>query len=377
MKQFTQQVFCCLALPGLLSLLFPLLGAAQGTATLTGTVRDQATGEPLPGASVFIAVSMTGTAASADGEYVLKVPVGAHRLYVSMLGYEPQFRDIVLREGGTHTYSFELVQTSIPGQAVVVTGERDAHWQQRLRWFITLFIGVTPNAQETVIVNANVLNFEVREKRFIARAAEPLIFENRALGYRIQYFLKEFGYENGRTWWDGEPLYEEMEPDSPAQAAIWEANRRKAWYGSFRHFILAVLDGQTEEEGFMIYRLRVRNILQSLFGGQPRYEVGTGLPIEEDDIYSDGPSPMEKGLDFNGRVEIVYMNEPEDPSYQDWEAESADIAQRQTSWIELERGPTIVDYKGDLADPYGVTKFGYFAFERMGDELPKEYRPVE
>ena len=36
---------------------------------------------------------------------------------------------------------------------------------------------------------------------------------------------------------------------------------------------------------------------------------------------------------------------------------------------------SFVDYKGDVLDPYGVTFYGFLAYERVADELPREYRP--
>jgi hypothetical protein len=48
----------------------------------------------------------------------------------------------------------------------------------------------------------------------------------------------------------------------------------------------------------------------------------------------------------------------------------------QRSWIKLTNGPTVVDQNGEVIDPYGVTVYGYFAFERIADDVPKEYRPA-
>jgi hypothetical protein len=76
------------------------------------------------------------------------------------------------------------------------------------------------------------------------------------------------------------------------------------------------------------------------------------------------------------------MGETESEAYKTWrEQYRQDSTFRtrapkfQTSQFWLERGPATVDYKGDVVDPYGVTVSGYFAFERVGDQLPKEFRP--
>ena len=42
-------------------------------------------------------------------------------------------------------------------------------------------------------------------------------------------------------------------------------------------------------------------------------------------------------------------------------------------------GGTVYDpangINGEVRDPYGLTVYGYFAFERVADDVPKEYRP--
>lgn len=353
------------------------------TAVLEGRVVSSETGEPLEGAHVFIAVSTNGTVAGADGRYRLEgVPLGAHRLYVSMLGYEAQAQDIVLRQGGSHTYDFSLKPTVIQGEGVVLEGERDRRWQKRLEKFTALFIGETPNADQTKITNPEVLDFEERLGRFTARASEPLVIENQALGYRITYFLKEFVAEGGRTQYDGEPLFEELEPESHEQAVIWEGNRREAYYGSFRHFILSAFDGTWEEQGFVLYHRpsaqtgMSQGVFGNLPGAQRGMQGGPRFPIKPQEFIKDGPTALEKEVGFAGYVEIVFTGETEDPRYLSWGNRAVGAQPKfQTSWIQVEKGPTMVDYKGDPLDPYGITFYGYLAFERVADEVPKEYRP--
>ncbi|MDE2770104.1 MAG: carboxypeptidase-like regulatory domain-containing protein [Bacteroidota bacterium] len=64
-------------------------GASAQDPVLTGTVADTESERGLPRAHVFIASSMIGTTTDRDGKFVLEgVPPGAHRLVVTMLGYE-------------------------------------------------------------------------------------------------------------------------------------------------------------------------------------------------------------------------------------------------------------------------------------------------
>jgi hypothetical protein len=358
--------------------------APDGRAVLTGTVVDAETGEPLPGVNVFIAVSMRGTATSPDGRFRLEVPLGAHRLYVSSVGYESEARNLNLREPRVYTFEFELQPTVIEGEEVVVEAERDEKWQERYDRFVDAFIGETPNAEQTEIQNPEVVSFDGGIGELEAFASEPLVIENQALGYRITYHLKDFRLLPNRTQYDGEPLFEEMD-GTPQQEARWAAARREAFLGSFHHLLLAMIADKVEPQGFKLF-LRPNAGPPSASSmptvGSPMQMGGQRYPISVDEIMGPGDVQVEHVLDFNGVVEVVYLGEQQSEAYARWREQMSGgrgFQRRgpryQTSQFWLERGPATIDYKGDIVDPYGVTVSGYFAFERVGDQLPKEYRP--
>lgn len=64
------------------------IGWAAGTGTISGTVRDKDTGEPLPGASVIVEGTKLGAIADREGRYTVEdVPVGIYSVTVRMVGY--------------------------------------------------------------------------------------------------------------------------------------------------------------------------------------------------------------------------------------------------------------------------------------------------
>lgn len=362
-------IFLTLALFAVCS---PVSAQPGQVAELRGTVLDRGTDAPLPGAHVFIAGSMTGTVTDGNGRYVLRgVPMGAHRLYVSMLGYEPDFRDILLRAPGAHVFDFQLQEAVLEVGELVIEAERDDDWLKRLERFTRAFIGETPNAEETTIVNPEVLDFEDRRGTLRAFAQTPLIIENRALGYRIQYFLRDFAITPTRVQYDGEPLFEEMVPESAAEADRWRENRRMAFTGSFRHFALALISGRVEGQGFKTWSRPT--------GGGQGIQGDVRFPLDSATLISPGESDGEHVLHFEGAIEIAFMGEKEHPEYLSQGNPGASSGRRrpsfQTSWITMERGPTILDHKGDTLDPYGVTFQGYWAWQRVADDVPREYRP--
>ncbi|QXD15525.1 carboxypeptidase-like regulatory domain-containing protein [Rhodocaloribacter litoris] len=343
--------------------------AQPAPAVFTGTVVDAETGVPLPGAHVFIAGSMIGTTTDNEGRYRLeRVPPGAHRLYVSMVGFEPAFADTLVTARQTLTFDARLVPAVIELGEIRVEARADKKWQKRLKQFIRQFIGETPNAAETEILNPEVLDFDGNWwGKLEARAAAPLLIENRALGYRIRYFLKEFVSTGVTIKYDGEPLFEEMPPRDAAEAERWRENRRRAFFGSFRHFMLAALGDSTRTAGFVTYRL-------PSLDSPERHRLR--FPVTMSDVLKDGPTEETRTLKFFGYIEVHYLGEEEEEAFLRWERSYyRRTPGPQRSWIRLTDGPTAVDPTGTIVDPYGVTVYGYFAFERVADELPKEYRP--
>ena len=350
-------------------LLSASVASAQTAATITGTVTDE-NGDPLPTVNVFIASSMNGMTTDDQGRYRLTgIPLGALRLYVSMIGFEPQSRDIFIREARTYVIDFQLKEAVYEIGEITVTAD-NKKWKRQLEKFIRLFIGETPNASETKIINPEVMDFSSKGGEFRAQASEPLIIENKALGYRVTYFLKEFVAIPNQTRYDGEPLFEDMSAESPEQKARWSARRDSAFYGSFRHFMLALLNDKVEEQGFKTYSIPAR---QSM-GGQAM-PSDQRYPIKAAEILKEGETPGERTLDFEGFVQIIYTREEEDKSYLRWTNQGHRRPSYRSSLIRLGNGPTVVDLKGDVLDPYGVTFYHYLAFERVADEVPKEFRP--
>ena len=75
----------------LLQFLFVLLllgsQAYAQSKTITGTVIGKDDNSPIPGVTVTVLGSKTGTVTNADGVYTIKVPEGQHSLVFSSIGY--------------------------------------------------------------------------------------------------------------------------------------------------------------------------------------------------------------------------------------------------------------------------------------------------
>lgn len=370
---FVRQSFLIATLITLLPLqaLFAQEGEKKGI--VSGIVHDTETGQPIAGAHAFIGSTMIGTVTDSEGRFELpKIPNGSHSLWLSMVGYAPTSEEFTMDDStSSHGISFDLTMEPAILQVgeLTVTAKRDRRWKKRLQTFKKMFLGETPFAGETIITNPEMLDFDTNWLGvFQAKAVEPIFITNNALGYNVTYVLKEFKREGSTIRYDGDPLFEELVPETEAQQELWIQNRELAFHGSFHHFLLALLDGRTKEEGFSLMHLPT---IEDIPGNRRRFSIDPATLIEP------GPPSEDRMLSFTGVLEITYMNEKESHDYLRWKGDSPHKRpSNQRSWIRLTSGPTAIDPNGEVIDPYGVTVYGYFAYERIADELPKEYRPL-
>lgn len=117
MKKLATRLLCGLVVlfiaPG-------LVFAQDGT--ITGTVTDGETDEPLPGATVQIASIGVGAATDGDGEYTINVEPGTYTLSVTFVGYSPAEREVEVTAGETVTADFTLQVSAEQLDQVTVTG---------------------------------------------------------------------------------------------------------------------------------------------------------------------------------------------------------------------------------------------------------------
>ncbi len=104
---------------------------AQERGTITGTVVDKATEQPLTGAQIVLEGTNQGTLTDAKGAYRLGgIRAGAATVRAVMLGYESVSRTVAVPAGGTATADFQLTQSAISLNEVVVTATGEQQKRQ-------------------------------------------------------------------------------------------------------------------------------------------------------------------------------------------------------------------------------------------------------
>ncbi len=361
----------------LLMICSPLWSWAQNDLgfTVAGVVSDSVTNETLPFASVFFSGTTFGTTSDKDGNFTLKADKpGTYDLVISFTGYQTYYRQVDLNEEQVLRLDVKLYLSTRNLGAFTITAEKDEAWRNNLILFKKTFLGTSANANACRIVNEEVLNFDDNrsDRIFEAYASEPLIIENKALGYRIKYLLEDFKiyYAQNYSIFYGFPSFEPLGKKGKVKAR-WSKNREKAYLGSISHFFKALYEDKTKEEGFVV------NAAKDMKRGRA-IDI---TPIRMSTLVSTKPNGTTKALSFENYLYIVYKNEKESNEYKIYQHSISPKVpgKEQLSWIFLPEGITEVDFEqsGYLINPLAVVTNGYWGFEKLGDMVPMDYLPEE
>ncbi len=93
--------------------------------TVTGTVTDATTGEPLIGVNIIVVGTTTGFTTSMDGTFKHNLMPGTYTLRAGYLGYEAVEKKVTVKAGETVTVDFQLKEAPLQlGGELIVLGSR-------------------------------------------------------------------------------------------------------------------------------------------------------------------------------------------------------------------------------------------------------------
>ena len=109
----------------LIFFIFGFLFSQSMTASINGFVREDASGEPISYANVFLSNSSIGAATNSDGYFVLSgIPLGLYEVNATMIGYAVFKEKVDLLNGESVRLEIRLMEEAIKGTEVLVTAER-------------------------------------------------------------------------------------------------------------------------------------------------------------------------------------------------------------------------------------------------------------
>jgi outer membrane receptor for ferrienterochelin and colicin len=128
LKIYRQNYFLYILGIGILLLLFfgtgPSVIYAQATGKITGIVVEASNKTPLPGANIFIEGTNKGAASAQNGRFnIFKLQPGSYKVTVSFLGYQDISKDIEVTAGQMAELNFELKESILTGEEIVVYGD--------------------------------------------------------------------------------------------------------------------------------------------------------------------------------------------------------------------------------------------------------------
>jgi len=344
--------------------------------TVSGQVRDSATGLPLQFANVFVNNTTINTVTDAQGKYSLSgISPGTYELVVSYVGYNTLNRKIELQSANNPIVDFRLEPKEDDLEEIDVTSRMDKKWGRQLKRFEKVFIG---NPQDSIARAAKILNPWVLDfgegktsegpRYFYATAQEPIQIENSALGYRIMYDLLDFKQTRNGFYYLGLSRFGEMEPSSKDIAGLWHENRQRVFFGSTRHLLKTLIERDTSNKEYQVYELNMFPINHARTNYFTQ-ELGNSLELVPIDSIAKQSSISGRNLLVSdAMLEVHHIKGTALNSYY------RDVY-NPISWLIFKNDSLVVDPNGVPLDPAQLILSGQMAEDRMGRFLPLDFKP--
>lgn len=375
-----------------------ILDQPTPTVTLSGTLVELDSGEPIPDAELLVGGTDVRARSDSSGVFMLTgLPVGRHQVAIitSADGTFSEF--IAADESGTEVQlrlpvtqrDEEAGEAALAARLDALREEVDALREelrlvkanmlgstQELKLFRELFVGVgaVPACR---LLNAEVLDIQrtSRGARDVLRvvAREPLRIENRYLGYEVLLVLDEFELIDTRRGYtmrhEGVSFFEPLTPRGEDEKQ-WAEHRRDVYRGSLNHFLAAVAADQVRSEGYTVYSGSLT---------RETFSLGVGSQAETMDIETDPAiymssteQPYERVLSLDGELRVEYLDRVDNAA-----AKFAGITQGyQTSWISSESGEIRFSVAGEVLNPQDLIVRGYWDVQPLCTRLPTNLGPL-
>ena len=277
--------------------------------TLRGKLLSATDRKPVAAASVYLSNTSTGTVSKEDGSFAISpFPEGRYDLVVSSLGYEIYTATINAAELPDNLLI--LLKPKVKEMAgVTVVPFLKNGWEEWGQFFMDNLIGATPNAEDCKLMNKEAVRFRANQQKNLLEAvtSEPLVIQNKALGYTLTYDLElfEFRFGPGLCTYLGYPLFTEMQSTNPRKVEKWQRNRQAAYEGSMMHFMRSVYQNKLVENGFELRRVLRRKGKNAWGVDAQMPAILIDVPLNGDSLaYSIDSATVQ--LQFNDYLQVVY-----------------------------------------------------------------------
>ena len=336
----------------------------QAQFDISGVILDSASREPLSKASVFCQNTTLGTLTNKEGAFNLSLKSGGYDLVFSYTGYHTQ----TIRVSEQQKLEVLLVKKDNSMEEVVLKSSFEVAdgWQKYGDFFMEHFIGSTPNAEQCVLNNPEVLKFFFYKKtnRLKVMSPDALQISNPALGYELRYQLDSFVYyyNNSINSYRGYCLFMEME-GSDSLKQQWSKARENAYYGSKLHFMHSYYDSTLLEDGFVLSLLDSTN-----------NKKFNKISNPYDTLYYGGlDSTNQIEIWYPRKISVMYTKKNAEPEYLKKMNLPKSVAFA-TSYIDI-KDTIVITENGYYYDQKDWINQGYWSWKNLADLLPYDYMP--
>lgn len=233
---------------------------AQTTTRITGIVRDALTNKPIQNVNVYFDNTTIGAATDSTGSFLIAdAPLLGSDLVFSHIGYKTAVvSNLTPPASGSLRVDVKMAPEAKTLAPVTLVARRK-EWSLDYNLFKKIFLGTTPNAALTKILNPEVLSFERVDKQdgvsvFKANATAPLEIENKALGYHLTVTLIDFESNGASYNIVMNTRFDTLAARNNLVRNRWKQNRLDSYEGSQLHLFRSIIKGNYEQEGFRIVR---------------------------------------------------------------------------------------------------------------------------
>jgi CarboxypepD_reg-like domain len=307
---------------------------------IKGTVFDKSTKSTIYSAAVYINGTFIGTLTDQNGNFQLDISkYHSMPLTISAIGYySATLADFSITKPILIYLNPKLFELN---EVVVNAKFHSLERSENLTIFRNEFLGTTSNSLNCEITNENDIRFKYSQDKDTLRAFanKPILIDNKALGYKISYYLDEFEYDklSKSFFFRGNIIFREDSSIKETKKQLFERRRKYAYLGSRMNFFRALWMNDLNSNGFT-----VKNSANET--------IGYNRIVTQKDNQT-------KYLNNSGILGISYYTK------------------QPTSFIIFLKDKVYFDPSGYF-DPLCISWEGEMARQRIADLLPYEYSPV-
>lgn len=302
---------------------------------IRGTILDLSTKSKIYFAYIYINGTFVGTNSDKNGNFELDISKYASMpLTISALGYY----SVTMNSVASGKPLIIHLKPKVFELNEVVVNAKSRAWERRenLRLFKNSFLGTTRNSHNCEITNEKDIMFKSRNDTLIAYSTNPIYIDNKALGYKVTYFLDAFEYhkKNDSFFFSGSIIFNEDLNTDETQKKIFEFRRQHTYMGSRMHFFRSLWENDLDSAKYIVKNPAEENLIYP------------NIVNEEDSLTKYLQYPENLGICYQTSLPSSYIIFLEEEVYFD---------------------------KNGYFDPSGISWQGEMSRKRIADWLPYEF----